>query len=388
MARPLAILFTLGAACCCALPLRAEVPLGTVAGSEVGFEGLWQVDGNWFDNDVADLDGRDDDRDRATGLRRAELVLKGSGPGGLSWVVGYDVEAEKFLDANIAYAFENDGSRHVVLLGQAKQPGSLEELSSSKNNDFIAKAAATNAFATARRLGVGYAWEAKDRGIAANWFGRELTRGLAEGAGYAARGYWAPVTGDGNVVHLGASHADRDTPADTLRLRLRPNADLAAVRLVDSGNLVDTDRLATTGVEAMWIRGPLKLQGEYFHARVDRNGAGVGDYDANGGYASLLWQPGGQTWDYRGGLPRTPSAGDGNAGLWQLGLRHDRVDLDDGSVEGGRMQAWTLGVNWYWRKHAKLTLNYVDVSSERRDATGTVVDDDPSILEARVQLHW
>ena len=51
------------------------------------------------------------------------------------------------------------------------------------------------------------------------------------------------------------------------------------------------------------------------------------------------------------------------------------------------MEAWTVGVNWYWRKNAKLMLNYVDVSS-RRPLDGGTVRDNPSILEARAQLHW
>ncbi|HEY4556157.1 MAG TPA: porin [Lysobacter sp.] len=387
MARSLQMMVAAGIAACCALPVHAQVKLGTVAGSDVAFEGLWQVDGNWYDNDVADLDGRPDGRDRATGLRRAELALKGSGPGGLSWVVGYDVEAERFLDANVGYAVERDSGRHALVLGQAKQPGSLEELSSSKHNDFIAKAAATNVFATGRRFGVGYAWERSDRGVALAYYGRELTRNQGEGAGFALRGYWAPVATEGHVVHLGLSYADRDTPADSLRLRVRPNADLASVRLVDSGRLTDVDRFRATGLEAMWIRGPVKLQAEYFLGGVER--IATGDYGVAGGYASLVWNPGGQTWGYRGGLPRTPSAGDGNAGLWQLALRLDRIDFDDGPVRGGRMDAWTVGVNWYWRKHAKLMLNYVDVSSRRFPAgIGTDVDDNPDIVEARVQLHW
>jgi phosphate-selective porin OprO/OprP len=192
------------------------------------------------------------------------------------------------------------------------------------------------------------------------------------------------VNGDGQVVHLGLSHVDRDTSGDSLRLRARPNADLSDVRLVDSGTFLDADRVATTGLEALWIAGPVKLQGEYFLARVDR--IGTGGYDAGGGYASAVWNPGGASWKYAGGLPRT-SVGD--AGLWQLGLRYDQLDLDDGSVRGGRMDAWTLGVNWYWRTNAKLMLNYVDVASRRADpATGVPVHDDPSIVEARLQLHW
>src|SRR3546814_8615559 len=44
---------------------------------------------------------------------------------------------------------------HFIQAGQFKQPNSLEELSSTKNNDFISKAMVTNTFAVARRLGVG-----------------------------------------------------------------------------------------------------------------------------------------------------------------------------------------------------------------------------------------
>src|SRR5690606_38124797 len=108
-------------AAACLFPARAEVPLGTVAGSEVSFEGMFQVDGYWFDNDVLDLDGRPDGRDRATGLRRFELVLKGSGPGGFGCVLGYDVENEAYLDNNLSWSFGGEGGpKHTFLLGQAK----------------------------------------------------------------------------------------------------------------------------------------------------------------------------------------------------------------------------------------------------------------------------
>lgn len=371
-------------AAACLAPAHAEVPLGTVAGSDVAFEGMFQVDGYWFDNDVRDLDARPDGRDRATGVRRFELALKGSGPGGLGWVLGYDIHNEAYLDNNVTWSFGGDGApRHTLLFGQSKQPNSLEELSSSRNNDFIAKAAATSTFATGRRLGASWGYDAEDHGATAGWFGRNLDDD-AGGAGYGARAWWAPVRQDGRVLHLGLSHVDRDTRADALRLRARPNADMAAVRIVDSGALANVDRLATTGVEAMWISGPLKLQGEYFLASADR--IGHPGYDASGGYASALWTPGGGTWGYRGGVPRTSVA---DAGLWQFGLRYDQLDLDDGAVRGGRMEAWTVGVNWYWRNNTKLMLNYVDVASRRTDpVTGARVDDDPSILEARVQLHW
>ena len=377
------LLLPIALAAACLFPARAEVPLGTVAGSDVSFEGMFQIDGYWFDNDVLDLDGRPDGRDRATGIRRLELALKGSGPGGFAWALGYDVENESYLDNNVSWSFGGDGSpKHTFLMGQSKQASGLEEMSSSRNNDFIAKAAATGTFATGRRLGASWGYDAGGHGATVGWFGRNLDDD-AGGAGYVARAWWAPIRDDGQVLHLGLSHVDRDTDGDQLRLRSRPNADMAAVRVVDSGALSDVDRLATTGLEAMWISGPLKLQGEYFIASGDRIGSG--SYDTEGGYASALWTPGGTSWGYRGGLPRTTVEG---AGLWQFGVRYDVLDLDDGAIRGGRMEAWTVGVNWYWRDNAKLMLNYVDVASRRAVAAAAAVHDDPSIVEARVQLHW
>src|SRR5690606_29480385 len=123
----------------------------------------------------------------------------------------------KFLDVFAKYKLGGNSGRYLRL-GQFKQPNSLEELSSSKNNDFIAKAMVTNTFAVSRRLGIGAGIAEADWGLTASVFGRELTRNRAHGSGYAARGYWAPVNGKGRVMHLGLSHADYDTDADTLRL--------------------------------------------------------------------------------------------------------------------------------------------------------------------------
>ena len=187
--------------------------------------------------------------------------------------------------------------------------------------------------------------------------------------------------GDGNVLHLGLSRVDHDTDADTLRVRARPGADMSN-RLVDTGTFTDADRVATTGFEALWLRGPVKLQGEYMRSRVTRLGS-AGDFAGSGGYISGVWNLSGETWDYKGGTPSTPKAAEPGSGMWQLGLRYDTLDLDDGAIAGGSLDTLTAGVNWYWQKNFKFALDYVKVASDRRG-----VSDDPSILEARMQLHW
>lgn len=376
----LAILGTLLAA---APVARAEVPIDVIGGADIAFEGLLQTDGYWYDSDVLDLDAdAGDGRDADFGLRRAELGFKGKGPGNFEWALGYDASGDgKFLDAFAKYKPGGNASRYVQV-GQFKQPNSLEELSSTKNNDFIAKALVTNTFAVSRRLGVGAGIGGGDWGIAASAFGRELTRNRAHGSGFGARGYWAPVNDKGRFLHLGLSYAGYDTDADTLRLRVRPGADFSN-RLVDTGTLGDTDRIGTLGAEAMWVNGPLKLQGEYMRSRVDRYGTGHDDFNATGGYASILWNVTGETWSYKAGTAGTPLPTNPGSGMWQLGLRFDTIDLDDGAVQGGTLDTVTAGVNWYWRSNFKFMLDYVKASSDRR-GTG----DDPAILEARAQFYW
>src|SRR3546814_13473277 len=80
--------------------------------------------------------------------------LKGKGPGNMDWVIGYDAKADKFLDVNVKYKLGGNGN-HFVQVGQFKQPNSMEESSSTTNNDFISKSMATHTHPVARHLGAG-----------------------------------------------------------------------------------------------------------------------------------------------------------------------------------------------------------------------------------------
>ena len=365
---------------------HAEIAIDVIGGSEVSFEGLVQTDGYWYNSDLANLDadGADGD-DTDFGLRRAEIVLKGKGPDNLEWVLGYDVSGNgKFLDNNIKYKIGGD-SNHYVMVGQYKQFNSMEELSSTKNNDFISKAMITNTFGLSRRLGVAYGYGTSDWSVAASYFGRDLTRfrdpASPSGSGYALRGSWAPINESGNILAFGLSYVNYDTDRDSVRWRARPDADMSN-RLVDAGTFVDADRIATVGLEGLWVSGPFKLQGEYMQSETDRMD-GASDFKGTGGYLSGVWNVTGETWSYKGGVPGTPGPAEPASGMWQLGLRYDTLDLDDGAVQGGKISTWTAGANWYLRSNFKLMLNYVKVDSERQG-----IDDNPGIVEARAQFYW
>ena len=280
---------------------QADVAIDVIGGYEVSFSGLVQADGNWFNNDVVDLNGSSgiNGKDSEFELRRAELVLSGKGTL-FDWVMGYDAKADKWLDVNLKW---KRGSSYLMV-GQFKQPNSMEELSSTKNNDFISKAMTTNTFGLSLRVGVAYGADNAQWGYSVSAFGREMTRGLAKGQGVGGRVYYAPFVESGRFLHLGASLLDYDTSNDTQRWRIRPDADLATQRLLDTGNITNADRIRTAGLEAAWVNGPIKLQAEYMRSKTSRTNESAGaDFDADSWYVSGLWNLTGETWGYRGGAP-------------------------------------------------------------------------------------
>jgi phosphate-selective porin OprO/OprP len=245
----------------------------------------------------------------------------------------------------------------------------------------------TNLQGVARRLGISLATGGDNWTVTGSVFDREMTRRLANGPGFGVRGTFAPVNEAGNLVHLGLSFVDYKAE-DNLgegraRFRVRPDADLSAARLVDSGLFVDADRIATLGGEVAWVHGPFKAQAEMMRTNVGRDAHA--DYSFDSWYVSGLWNLSGETWGYKNGVVTTPLPENPAAGMWQLGARYDHVDLNDDLVYGGKESNWTLGVNYYWRSNFKFMLNYVKVDSER----GAVpVQDDPSIVEFRAQIYW
>lgn len=381
---------------------NAQIAIDVIGGSEVSFSGLIQTDMDWYGEDGQNLssDGSDSDSQ----LRRAEIVLNGKGPGMWNWALGYDAYANIFLDANVSYRHGDS----TLILGQFKQPNSLEELTSTKSNDFMSVAMTTNLFAVGRRAGLGYAYTRPDWGAAASYFGNELTPNqspsLGTGYGWGARGYYAPINNEAHFLHFGFSYVDleaRDSDNQAqARLRTRPDADLAGTRLIDTGDF-SADRLKVLGIEAAYVQGPFKAQGEYMDNTVTRPG-GFSDFDSDSYYIYGVWNITGETWIYRNGLVATPLPNNLNLGMWQVGVRYDDANLNDGSVDysiptapvvtgilGGEEYNWTFGVNWYWRSNFKVALNYVMVKSSRyQSSENATVEDNPEITTLRLQFYW
>ena len=126
------------------------------------------------------------------------------------------------------------------------------------------------------------------------------------------------------------------------------------------------------------------------------------NYSVDSWYVYGLWNITGETWGYKAGVLTTGLPDDPGKGMWQLGLRYDSADLNDGSVNftnplapvvtgvmGGEESNWTIGVNWYLRSNFKLSANYVMVDSSKYSSTiKNFQSDNPNIVSMRAQFFW
>jgi phosphate-selective porin OprO and OprP len=367
---------------------HADITVDVIGDHEISFEGLFQADKNYFSNDFARLDRAPltpaqiaantliDDGN----TRRAELIFKGKNVL-VDWSVAYDAFANKWLDVFYRQKF---GSYSTWRIGQYKQPNSLEELTTTKHNDFISKSLTTNAFAIARRLGAEYATGGEPWTFTGSVFSRELTNNLNKTSGYGARFTYAPMFDvtelyqANQVVHLGISYIDSTPSKDTVRLNVRPEADLSNLRLIDSLALAGTTSAKQVGLEAAYIAGPVKVMGEYVDAVYGR--PGKPDYSPESYSVSAVWNVTGDKFGYRAGIYTIPVP-ENDAGLWQVGARYSRLNANSGGVAGGKEENLTLGVNWYYRLNFKLSANYNMVRSERG-----LFRNDPNVVELRAQI--
>ena len=169
------------------------------------------------------------------------------------------------------------------------------------------------------------------------------------------------MSSDGKtLLHLGFS-GRYGTPKDgKLRLRARPGA-WSAPYFVDTGEFA-AKSTTTTGLEIYYRPGPWTFGSEFFFQRA--NAPEAGDPFFHGGEVFVAWLITGETRTYntRGGYFNQISPTPLDLRRWSgcLGnLAHvTYIDLDGGTLSGGKYWRFTPMVNWYLSDHIRLEASY------------------------------
>lgn len=353
-------------------------------GTDLGLALKYQYDADRFSND-------DDRLADAQTNRRKELGFYVKKKGVYDATVVYDFQARTWLDTYLRVQSKGLFGKDVgaFRVGFSKTPVGFEGNTSTGATTFLEAALPIQAIYANRRIGVDWALEREHYLVNAGYYSGGDLNGGSDGRMVATRAAWVPRNRPGDVLHLGVS-ASRESPdgstdgrdvytPPTARLRARPEAALAD-RLVDSGNLAPVDHIDRTGLEGLWIDGPWSVQGEYLRARVSLQGRP--DYVADGYYVFASWVATGESRPYADGNVGSVRP-KGRYGALEFALRYSELDLDDGTVAGGRERDWTLGANWYINRHLKLQANYVHAQSSRRGLAT-----DPNVVEIRAQVEF
>jgi phosphate-selective porin OprO and OprP len=216
---------------------------------------------------------------------------------------------------------------------------------------------------------------------------------LSEGQGFSTyenqfsgRLAWLPVlsTDGGTLLHLGISARYGKPNNGTLRLRARPGA-YPAPYFVDTTEFAARDT-TTTGIEAYYRPGSWTFGSEFFLQNVDAPESGNPFF--HGGEVVATWLITGETRSYntKGGYfnqisPKRPVFY-GGPGAWEVVGHYTYIDLDSGTLSGGKFWRVTPMVNWYLSDHVRLEAAYGYGSLNRFGLVGAT-----QFFQTRLQLQ-
>lgn len=350
--------------------VRYEAPGGDL---KLRLGGRLYLDGAMFDEDKARLENDLMVRSARLSLR-ADLYR--------DWRVSmeYDLTDEDERYRSLWLRYSGYDKTHITA-GQFQEP-----FATSSNAIPFMERSLANALAPGVNVGFGVErwgdkWNASGGLFWETYIEDAAPFASREGKGLTGRLTAAPLQRGGQVLHLGVSASWRLPEDDNrIRFRARPESEVTDVRLIDTGSIRHVDDYFTYGVGAAAMTGPVTLQGEYVAATVQRTG-GRGAEQFSGGYLAASYLLSGKQRRYSASSGAFGAVRLENGSAWELALRRSFLDLNSGVISGGRQVNTSWGVNWYPHENVRLMFNYIFVDTD--EIAG---NDDPSILQARLQL--
>ena len=392
---------------------------------KVKMGGRIQLDHWWIDDENVNAIGQN--FDDGVEARRIRLYNAGLIYGNVEYKLQVDFadpENPVFRDLYIGLTNLDDCYGCLmpsIRVGQFKAPMGLEKLTSSNDITFMERAAVSETFAPGRQYGLMF----HDRLFgdqltwALGWFATDLDTGdepfdedgdlnFGDGHCFVGRLTWTPWYDCDCAcrrLHLGVGIAYCDLgngrnqaggPANgrQVQFRSRPYTHDTSTYFADTGVFIAQD-YTLFNVELAFVYGPWSLQAEYFIADVSSTAAG--DPSFSGWYVQGSYWLTGECRNYGGGVfgRVKPCCNflDNECccwGAWELAVRYDYIDLEDGTVTGGEQGTLVVGVNWHLNPNTRVMLNYFNVSVDGGPLQGNNADNnvDLSGFGIRLQVDW
>ena len=335
------------------------------------------TDYTWFDQDEVSLEQVGEQEDTAD-LRAARLGLNVRSKGNVAWVFTFTVDYQEKRTREEAHWQFYDLKLDIPVgpvnftVGKQKEPFSFEMVGLFPT--LPQQERILSPFFVTRNVGLQASGQlAGDRmtwaaGAFNDWL--EADASLSRNAtDFAAR-----VTGLARVspdnhsyLHLGLGLRHVGSDDGMMRFSGRPESNVAD-KYVDTGSF-PADHAEQLSLEAVWQRGPFALFAEHVDAWVDA--PETGDPHFTGKYATVSWVVTGESRPYARALGQAggilPTR---RFGAVELVLRYSHVNLTDDLIDGGALDKWSFGANWWLSPQWKLGLSYGDAELDKYGRRG------------------
>ncbi|WP_457596419.1 OprO/OprP family phosphate-selective porin [Hydrogenimonas sp.] len=260
------------------------------------------------------------------------------------------------------------GHHGYLRIGKMKEPDSMTRLMGLVFEQVMERPMHVDAFTPTRNIGISLSdtlWDERATwraGIFNDWLDRNrpnISENSTQLIGRATVVAYEKLI-DQKLLHLGVSLRYDNARSGFVRYEVGPEFSYCDPWL-DTGE-IPADSALLSGAEVTWLQGPLWIDGEYSHQRVERAEGGSLAFD--GWHLSANWFLTGEHrgYDYiRGIVKRVRPDHPVNKGGWgalELSTRYSWLDLDDGPVRGGRMGIWSFGAIWHPIYEMQLHLQY------------------------------
>jgi len=312
-------------------------------------------------------------------FRRARLEIKGHAKD-WGYEMSYNLTGSGSID-QLHTTYMGWGKMANLTVGQQKENFGMDDTGSSKWTSAIERAMPANAFDTGNNLGV-------------------KLHGANNLVTYSVGAYKTAIDSDNdlvvrplmdgaNLIHLGAGITDRSGVAADYNSRLgarggEDGTGVSRVRARISNALGDR---RDYNLEAAANFGPLHVMAEYFNGETDVDNTSY-TIEADGYYLQAGWIITGESRGYKTDIAAFDGVKPaGSGGAWELIARFDALDVANSapiSVTGEKADSITVGVNWYMNSLVKLSMNYVNVSTDQPIGG----EDDGDALVARLQIAF
>jgi len=303
-------------------------------------------------------------------LRDFRVLLKGrfAFSKRLSYTLGYMYDAPtqtwRFRQTGIMVDAPELGGN--LFIGRTKEGFSTNKLMVGYFGWTMERSAANEAFLPILADGIKWTGQGFDNHLVYNagWFIDTLSENESFNKNdkqFAGRVVYLPLAGTSSVLHLAFATRFADSNDGMLQYKSRPEAFPAQSFAVDTG-MFPAASSTTLGFEAYYRPGPLMFGSEYYLNMVAS--ADTRDPFFHGGEAFVAYMLTGEEHPYneRGayfeGVQPEHTVDKGGLGAWEVLVRGSYVDLDSGTIEGGRFWRITPMINWYASDNLRLELEY------------------------------